>query len=254
VLVVTGSGLDALAGELGGSEAIGFDEVPGFPSTGVHGHAGRYVHGSVSGRSVLIQSGRFHYYEGHSGDTVVAPIRIAAILGVQVAILTNASGGVRPDLTPGTIVVLADHLNVQSRNPLREWTLAGELRLADLRRAYDPGLIELAQKAAGDLGLLLPRGCYAAVLGPTYETRAEVRMLAKLGADLVGMSTVPEVIAARAGGLAVLGLSVVTDRATEHGSGVLTHDSVLEVARKGAVRLAELVRAVVTRLSLRPSS
>jgi purine-nucleoside phosphorylase len=257
VLVVGGSGLDALADGLGDPIEIPFADVPGLPSAGVGGHAGRYRFGRIGDRRVLVQSGRFHLYEGHSVEIVLAPVRIAAALGARVAILTNAAGGIRGDLMPGHVVAIRAHLDLMGRGGASSHAWAAFLGGGPPRpmEIYDPELLRLAAAAAPRVGLQALQGCYAAVLGPSYETPAEVRMLAALGADLVGMSTVPEALAAREVGMAVLALSVVTDRAGGGAAGasghagasheVVSHEAVLEAAREAAPRLTALVREIV---------
>lgn len=250
VLVVLGSGLAGFANVLEDAVTIEFSEVPGYPSTGVAGHAGRYVCGRLEGKRTLVQVGRFHAYEGHAMDIVVAPIRIAASLGIGTVVVTNAAGGVDPNLAVGSLVLLDDHINFMFRSPLAGPVRDGEGRFPDMSRPYDTTLQELAIEAALELGIPLPRGTYAALLGPSYETPAEVRMLASLGADMVGMSTVPEVITARALGLRVLGFSVVTNPAAglSGGDEALSHAEVLEIGERATDRLTAILRGVLRRL------
>jgi purine-nucleoside phosphorylase len=248
VFLVLGSGLGGLAEGLADPDPVPFADVPGFPDAGVVGHAGTFLSGSLEGRRALVQSGRFHFYEGHPASLVVAPIRLAAALGARFAIITNAAGGVRPDLSPGSILLLDDHLNLQDRNPLVGAVQEGEQRFPDLSAPYDPELQELALESAAHLGIPLSRGTYAALLGPSYETPAEVRYFRKCGADAVGMSTVPEVLVARALGLRVLAFSLITNLAPGLAPGVLDHQEVLEMGRLVGDRLAGLIREVVARL------
>ena len=252
VAVVLGSGLGAMAEELSDTTSVAFRQVPGFPSAGVAGHAGKFVAGRLAGTEVLFQCGRYHLYEGHSPDVVAAPVRAMAALGVHTVVLTNAAGGVRPTLEPGDIVLLEDHINLQAQSPLVGPVRVGEERFPDMSAPYDPELRLLAVEAAAELGIGLHSGVYAGVLGPSYETAAEVRMLGKLGADLVGMSTVPEVIAARARGVRCLAFSVVTNKATGLGGGKLSHAEVVEVGREAGERLGRLLKALVPRLELSP--
>jgi purine-nucleoside phosphorylase len=202
--VVLGSGLGNVAAAVEDPVVVPFTDVPGFPAAGVAGHAGEYVYGTMGSRPVLVQAGRFHHYEGHAMDVVAAPVRVAAALGVRVLVLTNAAGGVDPELEPGDVVLLEDHLNLMFRSPLIGPTRAGEERFPDMSEPYDAALRRAALAAAERLGVPLRTGVYAALTGPSYETAAEVRMLGRLGADVVGMSTVPEVIVARALGLRCL--------------------------------------------------
>jgi len=248
VFVVLGSGLGGLADDIQDPQTIPFRQIPGFPSAGVAGHAGRLIGGTVEGRKVLMQAGRFHFYEGHSASVVVAPMRIAAGLGAKTVILTNAAGGIHPKLSPGSILLLDDHLNLMNRSPLTGTGEEGEIRFPDMSSPYDVELQKVAQEAALELGIPLSRGTYAAVLGPSYETPAEVRFCRQAGADAVGMSTVPEAITARALGLRLLAFSLITNRAAGMGGGPLSHDEVLETGKGSGGRLKSLVRTVIGRL------
>jgi purine-nucleoside phosphorylase len=248
IAVVLGSGLGHIVEELTDAESVAFESLPGFPPTGVPGHAGRFVFGRVDGVEVLVLAGRYHLYEGHSPDVVVAPVRVAAELGVRTLVLTNAAGGIRQTLQPGDIVLLEDHINLMFRSPLVGRVREDERRFPDMSAPYDAELRLLAIEAATDVGVALKRGVYAGVLGPSFETAAEVRMLAKLGADVVGMSTVPEVIVARARGLRCLAFTVVTNKATGLGGGELSHEEVVAVGRTAGERLGRLLRALVPRL------
>ena len=222
--------------------AVDFADV-GLPAASVRGHAGRLVSGELDGVGVLVQQGRLHLYEGHSPAEVTAVVDAAADSGVDTLVVTNAAGGLSPALRPGDLLVLSDHLNLTATSPL-----AGPAPVfLDLRDAYEPSLRAAAHAAAARLGESLSEGVYAGVVGPAYETPAEVRMLRTLGADAVGMSTVLEVIAARARGLRVLGLSMITN---VHGAGdPVRHDEVLQVAAASGGRLAALLRALLPRLA-----
>jgi len=248
VLVVLGSGIPIDPLSVKGAVEVPFEEVPGFPSAGVIGHPGRYLAGSVGERAVLFQRGRFHHYEGHGAAVVALPIRVAAQLGVKFVILTNVTGGIRRGLDPGTIVLIEDHINLQWRNPLAAPLMGGEDRFPDMSAPWDPGLLTLASGVARRLGIPLARGCYGAVLGPNFETPAEVRALRTLGADVVGMSTVPELLVARALGLRVLGISLVVNPASGLGDAPLDHEEVLEVSRSGGQDVVRLLREVVANL------
>jgi purine-nucleoside phosphorylase len=246
--LVLGSGLSGLADGVEDGQSISFSDVPGFPDVGVAGHAGRWVVGTLEGRRVLLQAGRFHYYEGHPSEVVVAPARLVAGLGVRTLILTNAAGGIASALRPGSLVLLADHLNLQGRNPLAEARRGSSGMGSDPRVPYDPGLRALAAEVALEVGIELFQGTYAAVLGPNYETPAEVRAIRRLGGDAVGMSTVPEVLVARDLGLRVVALSVITNRAAGLGAGTLTHEEVLSVGDEAGKRLETLLRALIRRI------
>jgi purine-nucleoside phosphorylase len=208
------------------------------------------VSGRVGGRAVLFQAGRFHFYEGHPPEAIVAPIRLAAHLGAQAVILTNAAGSINPRLEPGTILLLEDHINFMSRNPLIGPVRGGEERFPDMSSPYDGKLRETALSVAEEAGMQLARGVYAAVLGPTYETPAEIRFLRQAGADAVGMSTVPEAITARSLGMRVLAFSLITNLAAGLGGGSLHHGEVLEVGETAGGRLKDLIRALLPRLPL----
>ncbi len=246
--IVLGSGLGGVADRVTGRTEVPFARVPGYPGTSVAGHAGTYVAGRLGDTAVLLQSGRFHRYEGHPDDIVAAPIRVAAALGVHTLILTNAAGGIRRDLDPGAIMLLADHINWMFTSPLIGAVHGREERFPDMSRPYDEALADLARTAARDLGVRLDEGVYAAVLGPAYETPAEVRLLERLGADAVGMSTVPEVLVARALGLRCLAFSVVTNRAAGLGAGALGHEEVIATGREAGTRLAELLAHLVVEI------
>lgn len=245
ILLVLGSGLSGLAEGLDGSVTIPFGEVPGFPQVGVVGHAGHLAGGVMEGKRVLAQAGRFHFYEGHPAEIVVAPVRLAAALGVETVILTNAAGGIREGLEPGSIMLLDDQLNLMGRNPLLGPVQGEEQRFPDMSQPYDPTLREKAMELADTLGIRLSTGTYAAVLGPSYETPAEVRYLEKAGADAVGMSTVPEAIMARALGLKVAAFSLITNRASGLAGTSLDHQEVLDVGREAGRKLQSLIRALI---------
>jgi len=248
VSVVLGSGLGQLVEGLSHTASVAFEDVPGFPPSRVEGHAARFVVGRLGEAEVLFQCGRYHLYEGHPPDLVVAPVRVAARLGVQVVVFTNAGGAIRPTIEPGDLVLLDDHINAMFRSPLLGPVQDGEARFPDMSTPYDSVLQQIALDAALDLGIILVRGTYAGVLGPAYETAAEVRMLGRLGADVVGMSTVPEVIAARALGVRCLGFTLVTNKATGLGGGRLAHEEVIEVGRDSGGRLGRLLAHVIPRL------
>lgn len=232
--VVLGSGLGHA--DLGHeSLRLRYAQIPGFPRPRVPGHPGTL---SMIGR-VAVLRGRIHYYEGHSLKEVVEPVRVLARLGVRTLILTNAAGGIAAGLKPGDLMGIVDHLNLMGGNPLR-----GAPTFADLTRVYDPALLKRAEAAAKLLGFKLKKGVYAAVPGPSYETPAEVAMLRRLGADAVGMSTVPEAIAAAHAGMKVLALSLISNRAAKAGRPV-SHDEVLERARVSGVRTAALLRGIL---------
>jgi purine-nucleoside phosphorylase len=245
VHAVLGSGLGALSEAVEDAVSIPFSDLPGFPPSGVEGHAGRFVAGTLEGRRVLVQAGRFHFYEGHPGATVVAPVRLGARLGAGTLLVTNAAGGVNPAFEPGTLMLIRDHLNLIFRNPLMGPVESGEPRFPDMSEAYDGELRETARRVARGLGIRLSEGVYAAVSGPSYETPAEIRMLGLLGADAVGMSTVPEVIVARSRGLRVLGISLITNPGAGLHPGRLSHAEVVEAGAAAAGTFQSFVRGIL---------
>ena len=245
IVVVLGSGLSRFTERLERPVVIPFSDVKGFPPVTVPGHAGQFVFGFLEGRRILVQAGRFHLYEGHAPDVVAAPARVAHALGANALILTNAAGGIRRGLNQGSIMLIEDHINLMWRSPLEGPVRDGEARFPDMSSPYAPDLQAIALAAARSLGIPLARGTYAGVLGPSYETPAEVRMLERLGADAVGMSTVAEAVVARALGLDVVAFSVITNRATGLSEGRLSHEDVAAEARGAGDALALLVRLVV---------
>jgi purine-nucleoside phosphorylase len=252
--VVLGSGLGGFAARLGQTVLIPYDEIPEFPVSRVPGHAGRLVVGELEGPTgpvaVAALQGRVHGYEGWRPQDVAFGARVLCMLGVRLLVVTNASGGVNPDLEPGDLVRITDHMNLAGENPL---TGANDDRLGprfpDMTQAYDPALGARLEATASRLGIALERGVYACVRGPSYETPAEIRMLRTLGADLVGMSTVPDVIAARHMGVPVVGLSLVTNRAAGLGRTQLGHREVMEVAAREGERLSELLAAYLAEVA-----
>ena len=248
IAIVLGSGLGFLGDEIADAVRIPYASIPGFPSPTVQGHAGELIAGTLEGRGVIAQSGRFHMYEGHADAVVALPVRVFATLGVGTLIVTNAAGGIRRTFRPGALMLIADHINTTARYPLAGPVLAGEERFPDMSDPYDAGLRALARRVAAEERIPLEEGTYAATLGPSYETRAEIEMLKRVGADAVGMSTVPEVIVARARGMRVLGISTVTNLAAGLGAPTLSHAEVLATANRVKGDLARLVRGIVREL------
>lgn len=246
--IVLGSGLGSLADEIVAGERIPYRDVPGFPSATVAGHAGEIIAGTLEGKFVLALAGRFHMYEGHDVRLAAFPARVVHALGANTLIVSNAAGGVNRMWQPGDLMLIRDHINLMFRNPLTGPVEQGDLRFPDMSAPYDDGLAEMARSVAREQGTTLREGVYAGLLGPTYETPAEVRMLAFLGADAVGMSTVPEVIVARSIGMRVLGLSCITNFASGISNTPITHAEVLETTARAATRFTALVRGVVGRL------
>lgn len=248
VHLVLGSGLGGLAACLEDTVEVPFAELPGFPATSVEGHAGSFLPGRIGGVPVLVQSGRFHYYEGVGADVVAAPVRVGRALGARTLVLTNAVGGIRRDLVPGSLMLVDDHINLMFRAPLAGPVADGETRFPDMGRPYDPALMAVAESVALRSGTRLPRGTYGAVAGPNFETPAEVGALRAAGADVVGMSTVPEVTVARAGGQRVLAFSLVTNRAAGLGDGVIDHEGVIAYAELAGGTLAALLGGLIPAL------
>jgi len=248
VAIVLGSGLGHLTDAVTQPVRIGYADIPGFPAPGVAGHKGELVAGVLAGVPVLVQSGRFHLYEGHPIETTALPVRVFARLGIRTLVVTNAAGGIRSTFRPGTLMLISDHVNLMFRNPLIGPVLEGEERFPDMSDPYDRELRQLAREVARDARIALDEGVYVGLLGPSYETPAEIRMLQRCGVDAVGMSTVPEVIVARARGLKCLGFSTITNFAAGLSSTVLSHQEVLEVGRQVGDALGSIVQGVVGRL------
>jgi purine-nucleoside phosphorylase len=236
VAVVLGSGLGGLAGEVGDPVRVEASEVPGMPVPRVAGHAGTLLSGRLAGVPVLALAGRVHIYEGYSAAEVAFAVRVAAEVGCRALVATNAAGGLDPELAPGDLMVLADHINLLGDNPLH-----GAAAFVDMIDAYDPALRSVAARVGAERGMPLREGVYVAMPGPSYETRAEAAMLRAMAADAVGMSTVPEVIAARARGLKVAAISVITNRC----GAPTTHEEVLEVTERARPNLRDLVLALL---------
>lgn len=250
--IVLGSGLAALEERVEGGRTISFDEA-GLPSAAVAGHGGHFRVGSLSGVPVVVQAGRIHPYEGADPVVVAAPVRAMAALGVRALVMTSAVGSLRPGIEPGSLVLLDDVLNLSFRTPLAGRfssgdTVPAEAPFPDMSAPFDPDLQALALTCAREVGVELPRAVYAAVLGPAYETRAEVRMLGRLGGDVVGMSTVSEAVVAAAARLPLVAVSVVTNWGTGLGGERLDHDDVLTRGRRSAEACVALVEALVRRI------
>jgi purine-nucleoside phosphorylase len=248
--VVLGSGLGGLADELAHRVEIPYGDIPGWPASTAIGHAGVLVLGSVAQVPVAVLKGRAHLYEGTTADRAVFGVRVLARLGVRTLVVTNAAGAIDETLEPGQLVLISDHVNLQGTSPLvgpNDDTLGP--RFPDMSDAYDPELRAAAREAAGRLGIEVGEGVYAAWLGPQFETPAEIRFMRAIGASLAGMSTVPEVIAARHMGLRCLGISVVTNLAAGVGEGKLGHEEVLAVGAEAQPRLTALLRELLPALA-----
>ncbi|OMP65908.1 purine-nucleoside phosphorylase [Domibacillus epiphyticus] len=247
--LVLGSGLGVLADEIDSASSIPYEEIPHFPLSTVDGHAGELVTGTLSGKIVAAMKGRFHYYEGYSFEQVTFPIRVMKALGIETILVTNAAGGVNESFKPGDLMIITDHINLMGGNPLigKNDNRLGS-RFPDMTEAYSRNLRSLAKEAAKRTGISIQEGVYAANTGPAYETPAEVRMARVLGADAVGMSTVPEVIAARHGGMSVLGISCISNMAAGILDQPLSHDEVIETTEKVRVDFLSYVKEIVKSL------
>ena len=241
--LVLGSGFHHLPGELEVDAQIAYDKLPGFPPTGVSGHAGKLFIGHLGGTPVMVLSGRAHYYEGYPMTQVTFAVRALAAYGIRALLVTNAAGGINRGFRPGDFMMLTDHINLMGTNPLRGRALPGLPRFVDLTCAYDQGLRRLLRQAGRECSLKLRAGVYLAVCGPSYETPAEIRAFARLGADAVGMSTVPEVIVARHCGLKVAAISCITNLAAGRSRKALSHTEVLETAERVKTVAAQFLRS-----------
>ena len=247
--LILGSGLGALADEIDRAVRIPFAEIPGFRVARVAGHQGALVAGSLAGVDVLAFAGRVHMYEGWSAQEAAFPVRVAHALGARTLFVSNAAGAMNPLFQPGDLMAIGDHINLMWTNPLIGPVLAGDHRFPDMSAPYDPALRADLHAAAIEAGIPLADGVYAGLMGPTYETPAEVRMLQRLGADAVGMSTVPEVIVARTLGMRVAGVSFITNAASGSTGAPLSHAEVLEVTARAGGRFRTLVRQWIGRMA-----
>jgi purine-nucleoside phosphorylase len=247
--IILGTGLGRLAAQMAVEVAIEYADIPGFPLSTVETHAGRLLCGTLAGRPVLAMQGRFHRYEGYSLQQVTFPVRVLRALGAETLVVSNACGGMHPLWAPGDLMLIADHINLLGDNPLvgpNDPALGP--RFPDMSEPYDGALRALARDVAAARGIPLREGVYVAVAGPNLETRAEYRMLRQLGADVVGMSTVPEVIVAVHGGMRVLGVSIITDQCLPDALEPASLEKIIAVAGEAEPRLAALVTGVVERL------
>jgi purine-nucleoside phosphorylase len=247
--LVLGSGLGVLADEIENPVIIPYQEIPGFTVSTVVGHKGQLVIGTLEGKQVVAMQGRFHYYEGHGLDAVTFPIRVMKSLGVDTIIVTNAAGGINESYRPGDLMLIRDHINMTFRNPLigpNDDTLG--VRFPDMSEAYSKRLRALAKEVAAEQGIQLQEGVYVGLLGPSYETPAEIRMLRILGGDAVGMSTVPEVIVARHMSMNVLGISCISNMAAGILEQPLSHEEVMETTEKVKTQFLQLIHGIVAKL------
>lgn len=254
--LVLGSGLGGLAEDVKDPVSIPFNEIPGWPVSTIQGHVGRLVVGNLYGIPAMVMQGRVHYYEGYSMDRVTFPIRVMQRMGIGMIILTNAAGAINPEYTPGDVMLIVDQINLigmAGLNPLRGPNLTefGE-RFPDMSHPYDPQLLTLARSVAKANGLTLHEGVYVCLSGPSFESPADLRFLQRIGADAVGMSTVPENIVARHGHTKVLGFSGISNKANLDGSTITTHEEVLAAGKSIVPKLTTLIRGVIDQLSTAP--
>lgn len=252
--MILGSGLGEIAELIETPILIPFREIPNWPHSTVEGHKGRLVVGELERQKVLISQGRVHYYEGYSMAQVAFPVRVMQRLGIEILIVTNAAGAVNPEFEPGDLMLITDHLNLigmAGLSPLRGANL-DELgpRFPDMSQAYDRVLCEYARQSARENNIRLREGIYICLAGPSFETPADLRFLRLIGADAVGMSTVPEVTAARHGGTRVLGISGISNKANLDGNTITTHEEVLQAGRIIVPKLTQILRGVLQRLAL----
>jgi len=250
--IILGSGLNDLANSAQKADVIPYGDLPNWPRSTVHGHAGRLVIGELEGQPVMVMQGRVHFYEGYSMSQITLPVRVMQRLGLEMMIVTNAAGGVNPDFVPGDVMLITDNLNLvgmTGANPLMGPNI-DELgpRFPDMSRAYDSELMTLARKSASDNNILLREGVYCGLSGPSFEGPADLRFLRMVGTDAVGMSTVPEVIVARHGGLRVLGFSGISNKANLDGSTVTTHEEVIEAGKVITPKIETIIRGVLRSL------
>ncbi|HQU36871.1 MAG TPA: purine-nucleoside phosphorylase [Anaerolineales bacterium] len=250
--IVLGSGLNSLADSVQKADSIPFGDLPDWPRSTVHGHAGRLVIGELEGQSVMVMQGRVHFYEGYSISQVTLPARVMVRMGIEILIVTNAAGGVNPGFAPGDVMLITDHLNLMGMtgaNPLMGPNIE-ELgpRFPDMSQAYDLALMAQARKTAAESGIALREGVYCGLSGPSFEGPADLRFLRLAGTDAVGMSTVPEVIVARHGGMRVLGFSGISNKANLDGSTVTTHEEVIEAGKIITPKIETIIRGVLRSL------
>lgn len=248
--IILGTGLGALAQQIEVEASISYDEIPGFPLSTVESHVGRLLFGRISGTPVVAMQGRFHLYEGYSAPQVAFPVRVLALLGIRSLLISNAAGGMNPLFRRGDLMLITDHINLQGVNPLtgpneNDWGP----RFPDMSEPYDVELRALAEQKALELRIRLQQGVYVSVLGPNMETKAEYRFLRMIGADAVGMSTVPEVIVARHMGLRVMAISVITDECFPDALVPVSIEDVLAAASRAEPKLAAIMKAVVEELA-----
>lgn len=251
--IILGTGLGGLVKSVKISEEIAYSEVPHFVNSTVEFHEGKLILGELSGKKVMVMQGRFHFYEGYSMEQITFPVRVMAELGIQNLIISNACGGLNPDYKPGDIMIMKDHINLLGQNPLigKNYHQLGP-RFPDMSEPYYRKHIELVEKVAENQGLAIKKGVYSCMSGPSLETAAEYRMLQIIGSDVIGMSTVPEVIAAIHGGLKVLGLSVITDSCQPDDLRPVDLPEIIKIAGQAEPHLVKLIEGFVAEISIEP--
>ncbi|MEP0804474.1 MAG: purine-nucleoside phosphorylase [Chloroflexota bacterium] len=250
--LILGSGLNSLADSVRDADTIPYADLPNWPRSTVPGHVGRLVIGKLEGQPVLVMQGRVHFYEGYSMSQVTLPVRVMIRLGIEMMFVTNAAGGINPDYAPGDVMLITDNLNLigmAGANPLMGPNI-DELgpRFPDMSRSYDPELMQIARRVAAENNIPLREGVYCGLSGPSFETPADLRFLRLAGADAVGMSTVPEVIVARHGGMRVLGFSGISNKANLDGSTITTHEEVIEAGKVITPKIETIIRGVLRSL------
>ncbi len=249
--IILGTGLGGLAEKIKAQGSVSYENIPHFPVSTVESHTGRLIFGELEGKKVVAMQGRFHYYEGYSMQEVTFPVRVMKALGANILIVSNACGGLNPQFRAGDIMLITDHINMQGANPLvgpNDDTLG--VRFPDMYKCYDPALIALAEEAALDIKLRVWKGVYVSVTGPNLETAAEYRFLRRIGADVVGMSTVPEVIVARHGGMRVLGFSIITDMGLPDALKPCSLEEIIHTANLTEPKLTALMSETVKRIKV----
>ncbi len=249
IALVLGSGLGEFANNIENAVVINFEEIPYFPKPTVEGHGGKIFIGNIEGKTVLVMQGRYHYYEGYDTQTLTFPIRVFSKLGIESIILTNACGGINKHFKPGDLMIIDDHISNFCPSPLRGAHL-DEFgpRFTDMSKAYDKEYISIAEKCADELNIKIQKGVYAFWHGPSYETPAEIRAYMALGADVVGMSTVPETAVAVNCGMRVLGISCITNMTSAISNSVTSHEEVIEMGKKGAKKFIELITLILKQI------
>lgn len=245
--IILGTGLGSLAGEITEKYEISYQEIPNFPVSTVEGHSGKLIFGKLGNRDIMAMQGRFHFYEGYSMKEVTFPVRVMYELGIKTLFVSNASGGTNPSFHIGDLMIITDHINYFPEHPLRGKNIPYGPRFPDMSEAYDRDLIRKADAIAAELGIDVQHGVYIGTQGPTYETPAEYKLFRFMGADAVGMSTVPEVIVARHCGIRVFGMSVITDLGVEGKIVEVTHEEVQKAADEAQPKMTAIMRELINR-------